>query len=68
MEPVRKAVRLDRVETFVIEDRLYEAAGCRIAVDGGDNVGTKCLAERRLIFQRVVIGLTNEVRRDIGVV
>ena len=68
VEPVRKAVRLDRMETFVIEHRLYEAAGRRIAVHRGDDVGAKRLAERRLIFQRIVIGLTNEVGGDVGVV
>ena len=58
-------MRLDRVETFVIEHRFDEPAGGRIAIDGGDDIGTENLAKRRLVLERVVIGLTDQIGRHV---
>ncbi len=58
-------MRLDRVEALVVEHRLDEAAGRRIAVDRGDNIGTEGVAERRLVLKRVVVGLPDHVGRDV---
>ena len=68
VQPMRQAMRLDGVEAFVIEHRLDEAAGGRIAIDGGDDIGTEGFAERRLVLKRVVIGLADQVGGYVGVV
>ena len=45
-QPVRQPVRLDGVEALEIEHRLDEAVGRRIAVEGRDDVGAECHADR----------------------
>src|SRR6185312_11802947 len=67
VEPMRETMRLDRVETLVIEHRFDEAAGRRVAVDRGDNIGPEGIAERGLGLKRVVVGLTDHVRRYVRV-
>ena len=67
-EPVRQPMRLDGVEALVIEHRLDEAVGGRIAVDRRDDVGAERLADRRLVLQRVGIGLPDQFGRDVGMV
>src|SRR5262245_36763268 len=57
---------LDGVEAFVIKHRLYKATGRRITVHGSDYIGAESFAECRLVLKRVVIGLTNQVSRDVG--
>ena len=42
--------------------------GRRIAVDGCDNVGAEGVADLRLIFQRVGIGLADQLAGNIGMV
>ena len=67
-EPVRKPMRLNGVEAFVVEHRLDEAVGRRIAVEGRDDVGAERLADLRLVFQRVGIGLPDQLGRHVGMV
>src|SRR5262245_63483581 len=57
---------LDGVEALVIKHGLYEAAGGWIAVNGSDNVGAEGFAKRALVLKCVVISLTDEVGRHIG--
>ena len=47
-EPVRKPVSLNGVEALVVEHRLDEAVGRRIAVEHRDDVGAERLADLRL--------------------
>ena len=68
VQPVRQPMRLDRVKTFVVEHRLDEAAGRGITIDGRDDIGTEGFAERRLVLERIVIGLADHVRRNVGVI
>ena len=60
-------MRLDGVEAFVIEHRLDEAAGRRVAVDDGDDVGAEDFAEHRLVVERVAIGLADQVAGNVGI-
>jgi hypothetical protein len=56
---MREAMGLNGVEAFVVEHRLDEAAGGRVAINGRDDVSAEGLAQRRLIVERVIIGLTD---------
>ena len=67
-EPVRQPMRLDGVEALVVEHRLDEAVGGRIAVERRDDVGAERLAELRLVLQRVGIGLPDQFGRHVGMV
>src|SRR5215471_4308306 len=66
IEPVSQTMRLDRVEAFIVKHRLNEPAGRRIAVDGRDDIGAKSFTKRRLIFERVIIGLADQISRNVG--
>ena len=61
-------MRLDGVEALVVEHRLDEAVGRRIAVEHRDDVGAEHLAELRLVLQRVGIGLADQFARHVGMV
>ena len=67
VEPMRQPMGLDGVEALVVEHRLDEAAGRRIAVEGGDDVGAEDFADRRLIVERVAIGLADQVAGHVGI-
>ena len=67
-QPVRQPVGLDGVEALVVEHRLDEAVGRRIAVEHRDDVGAERLADLRLVLQRVGIGLPDQFGRDVGMV
>src|SRR5262249_22821902 len=66
VQPVRETMRLNGVETFVIEHRLYEPAGRRITVDSCNDIGAKGLTQSALVFERIIVGLTDQVGRHIG--
>src|SRR3974390_1815938 len=66
-QPMRQPVGLNRVEAFVVENRLDVAAGFRIAVAGSDDVSTEDLAERRLLFERVIVSLPDEIAGNVGI-
>ncbi len=68
IQPMRKTMRLDGVKALVVEHGLDKAAGRRIAVDRGHDIGSERFPEDRLIFERVVIGLADHVRRNVGVI
>src|SRR5512144_2272879 len=68
VKPMREAMRLDGVEALVVEHRFNKTAGRRIPIDGRDNVGAEGFAKRRLILERVIIGLADHVGRDVGVI
>jgi hypothetical protein len=59
---------LNGMEALEIEHRLDEPGACRIAVEGGDDVGAECLAQLGLVVQRVSVGLSNQFRGYVGVV
>jgi len=44
---------LDGMKAFVIEHRLDEPMGSRIAVDDGGDVGPKTFADDRRVLERV---------------
>src|SRR4029079_11906022 len=65
---MRKPMRLNSVEAFVVKDRFDEAARCRVTINGGDDIGTEGFAKHTPILKRVVIGLAYHVGRHIGVI
>ena len=67
-EPVRQPMRLNGVEALVVEHRLDETVGRRIAVEHRDDVGAEHLADLRLVLQRIGIGLPDQFGRDVGMV
>ena len=58
-------MRLDGVEAFEIQQRLEIAVRGRIAVDGGDEIRPERLADRRLVLERVRIGLADQLAGNI---
>src|SRR5262249_15608665 len=67
-QPVRQAMGLDGVEALEVEYRLEEAVGRRVAVEGGDDIGAEGDADRRVGFERILIGLPDQLRRYLGTV
>ena len=67
-QPVREAMGFDGVKALEIEHRFEEAVGRRIAVVGRDDVGAECDPDRGLRVKRVVVGLRDQLGRDIGMV
>jgi hypothetical protein len=65
---MRQAMGLDGVEALEVEHGLEEAVGGGIAVDGRHDVGAEGGADRRLVLERVDIGLTYQVGRDFRAV
>ena len=63
---MRQPMGLDGVEALEIEHRLEKAVGGRIAIDRRDDVGAEGLADRRLVLERVGIGLTDQLGRHVG--
>src|SRR6478672_12055474 len=59
---------LDGVETLVIQHRLEQAVGCRIAVESGHGVGTKRAPDRGSVFERPRKGLADQLGRQVGVI
>src|SRR5215813_8423852 len=59
---------LDGVKALVVEHGLQVAVGGRIALDRGDDVGAKHLADARLVFQRIRIGLADQFAGDLDVI
>ena len=59
---------LDGVEAFVIEHRLDEAGGRRIAVEGGDDIGAEGFAERGLVVERLAESLPDQIARHVGMI
>ena len=66
-QPVRHAVRLDRLIAFEIEQRVDVAVAGRVAVEGGDDVGPRRMADFGLGFDGVVEGMDDQVRPDVGI-
>src|SRR3974390_549995 len=66
-QPMRQPVGLNRVEAFVVEHRLDVAAGCRIAVDSSDDVSAEDLAKPRILFERVIVSLPDEITGNVGI-
>src|SRR5215831_15355822 len=67
-EPVREPVRLNGVEALEIEHRLQKAIGRGIAIESRHDVGAECEADRWIAFERVAIGLPDQLCRDVGMV
>ena len=67
-QPVRQPVRLNGVEAFVVENRLEETVGRRIAVEHRDDVGAERFAQLWLVLQRVGIGLPDQLGLDVGMI
>jgi hypothetical protein len=67
-QPVRQPMGLDRMEALEVEHRLEEAVGGGIAIDRRHDVGTERGAERRLILQRALVGLPDQLRRHLRVI
>src|SRR3974390_1410873 len=67
-KPMRQPVRLNGVKTFVIKYRLAQTLGCGVTVDGRNYIGAKAFAELRLILERVVIGLPDQIGGAGGMV
>src|SRR3974390_654330 len=67
-KPMRQPVRLNGVKTFVIKYRLAETLRCWVTVDGRNYIGAKAFAELRLILERVVIGLPDQIGGDVGMI
>ena len=65
-EPVGDAVRLQRVEAFVVEERLGVAAGGGVASAGGEEIGADRSADGRFGGEGVVDEVAEEDRGDIG--
>ena len=61
-------MRLDRVEALEIEQRIDVAVRGRIAVDGRHDIGAERIAERRVVLQRVGIGLADQFARHVRMV
>ncbi len=59
---------LDRVESLEIEHRLEEPVGSRIAIDRCHCVGAKIGADRRLAFERIGIGLPDQLGGHFGAI
>src|SRR5580658_9731740 len=51
------------MKTLVVEHRLDQPVGRRIAIDGRHEIGAKRLAERRNILERLGIGLPDQLAR-----
>ena len=51
------------MKTLVIEHRLDQPVGRRIAIDGRHEIGAERLAERRNILERLGIGLPDQLAR-----
>ena len=56
------------MKTLVVQHRLEQAVGRRIAVDGRGNVGAEAFADRRLVLERVRIGLPDQFARQRRVI
>ena len=41
-------------------------SGRRIAVDGRDDVGAEDFADRRLVVERVAVGLADQIAGNVG--
>ena len=67
-DPVREAMRLDCVEAFEIEQRLHVAVRGRIAVDRRDDIRAEGIADRRVVLQRVRVGLADQFARDVRMI
>src|SRR6478736_3378760 len=56
---------LDRVEALEVEHRLEKPIGGGVAVQRRDDICTKGIADRRLVFERVGVGLADQFGRDL---
>ena len=64
IEPVRETMGLHGVEALEVEQRIDEARRRGIAIVDGDQIGAERIAEIRLVAQRLVIGLTDQIARQ----
>ena len=70
-QPVRQPMGLDGVEALEVEHRLEQAVGRGIAIDRRHDVGAevgRSSADRRLVLERVGIGLPDQLGRHLGTV
>ena len=67
-QPMRQPMGLDGVEALVVEHRLDQAIGRRIAVGGRHEVGAEGFADRGNVLERVGIGLPDQFARHRGMV
>src|SRR4051812_46364063 len=56
---------LDRMEALEVQHRLEKPIGGGVAVQCRDDIGTEGIADRRLVFERVGIGLADQLGRDL---
>src|SRR6516162_3188880 len=64
VEPVRKAMRLQRMKALEVEKRIDEARGRGIAVVDCNEIGSEHVAKIWNLAQRLVIGLADQVARQ----
>ena len=67
-QPMRQPVGLDGVEALVIEHRLDQPMGRRIAVGRRHQIGAERFADRRHILDRIGVGLPDQFARHRGVI
>ena len=65
---MRQTMGLQGVETLEIQQGIDEARGRGIAVVNRDQIGAEGVAEIGIVAQRLVIGLTDQVARQGGMV
>jgi hypothetical protein len=59
-QPVRQPMVLDGVKALVVEHRLDQPMGGRIAIRRRHDVSAEGFADRRHILERIHIGLTDQ--------
>ena len=64
-QPMGETMGLDRVEALEVEHRLEKPIGGGVAVQRRDDICTKGIADRRLVFERVGVGLADQFGRDL---
>ena len=66
-QAVRHAVSLDRLVALEIEQGIDIAVAGGVAVEGGDDVGARRVADLGLGLDRVIEGVDDQVGADVGI-
>src|SRR5438445_9614749 len=64
VEPVRQTMGLDGMKTLEVEQGIDEARDRGIAIVDRDQIGAEGVAEIRVVAQRLVIGLADQIARQ----
>src|SRR6266568_8882147 len=67
-EPKSQSMRLNRVKTLKVKHRFKKAVGRGVAINRRHDVGTECLANRRVSFKRVGVSSPDHLRGDLWTV